>query len=204
MTRQRQISISMACFVLLVLLTGYVWTGYSSGIDNQLHGFALRVFPAGSERLWSDITILGSGLVITSLTVLAVIILGHQKKWDDVKYLVFVMAAAGATEVSLKWLVNRARPVEVFAHTMPNSFSFPSGHTIYGTTFYFAMAAIGTPWLKGAPRTAVWFAASLLALLIGASRIFLGVHYFSDVLGGYLVAVFWLSILSSQSKSKDL
>ena len=204
MTRQRQISISMACFVLLVITTGCVWGGYTTGLDNQLRDFALGLFPPGNERIWSDITFLGSGMVITALTLLALTVLSLQKKWYDVRYLIFVMAAAGATEVSLKLLVNRPRPAEVFAHTMPSSFSFPSGHTIYGTTFYFAMAAMGTPWLKGAPRIAVWFAASLLALLIGASRIFLGVHYFSDVVGGYLVAVFWLSILSSQSKSKDL
>ena len=203
MTRQQQIWLSSACFILLILLTGCVWSGYTNGLDNQVRGFALGLFPPGNERIWSDITFLGSGMVITTLTVLALTILGLQKKWREIRYLIFVVAAAGATEVSMKWLVNRPRPTEVFAHTMPTSFSFPSGHTIYGTTFYLAIAAIGTSWLKQSNQFAVWLVAALLAVLIGASRIFLGVHYFSDVLGGYLVAVFWLTFMGSMAPPKD-
>ncbi len=202
MTRQRQISV--LCFILFGLLSGCVWFGYTNSLDTQLHRLALGVFPAGSERIWEDITFFGSGLAVTALTVLAVVILGHQKKWDDVRYLVFVMAAAGATEVTMKLLIHRPRPAEVFANTLPNSFSFPSGHTIYGSTFYFAIAAICTPCLSRPTRKAVWLAALVLALLIGASRIFLGVHYFSDVVGGYLVSVFWISLFISHWPTKNL
>lgn len=131
--------------------------------------------------------------MIITLTVLAVIILGLRQKWDDVKYLIFVMAAAGATEVAMKWLVHRPRPVEVYANTLPNSFSFPSGHTIYGVTFYLAIAVIASPILGRPSRIAFSLVVALVALLIGASRIFLGVHYFTDVIGGFLVAGFWLT-----------
>ena len=103
MTRQQQIWLSSACFILLILLTGCVWFGYTNGLDNQVRGFALGLFPPGNERIWSDITFLGSGMVITTLTVLALTILGLQKKWREIRYLIFVVAAAGATEVSMKW-----------------------------------------------------------------------------------------------------
>ena len=193
MTRKRQTSISVACFVLLAVLTACVWSGVTNGFDVEFHGWALGVFPAGNERIWEAITFFGSGLAITTLTVLTLIILGLQQKWDEVKFVIFVMAATGATEVLMKLLIHRPRPVEVFANTLPNSFSFPSGHTIYSTTFYLAIALIVTPSIKGSSRIVVWFIAVLLALLVGASRIFLGVHYFSDVVGGYLVAGFWLT-----------
>ncbi len=193
MTRQQRVSIALACLAPLAVLTVCVWTGYTDNFDVQFHGWALGVFPSGNERIWEGITFFGSGLAIITLTVLAVILLGLRQKWDDVKHLIFVMVAAGATEVTTKWLVHRPRPLEVYANTLPNSFSFPSGHTIYGTTFYLAIALIVTPNIKGPSRIGVWLAAALLALLIGASRIFLGVHYFSDVVGGYLVAGFWLT-----------
>ena len=193
MTGQRQILVASICFGLLVVLTACVWSGYSNDLDIRIHGWALRVFPAGNERIWEGITFFGSGLAISTLTVLAVIKLGLRQKWDDLKYLIFVMVASGVTEVTMKWLIHRPRPLEVYANTLPNSFSFPSGHTIYGATFYLAMAMIVTPNLKSSSRIVVWFAAIVIALLIGASRIFLGVHYFSDVVGGYLVAGFWLT-----------
>ncbi len=193
MTRQQRISLALACLVSLTVLTACVWSGYTNGFDVQFHGWALGMFPAGNERIWEGITFFGSGLAISTLTVLAVIKLGLRQKWDDQKYLIFVMVAAAATEVTMKWLIHRPRPVEVFANTLPNSFSFPSGHTIYGTSFYLAIALIVTPHIKGSSRIMVWLAAIAIASLIGASRIFLGVHYFSDVVGGYLVAGFWLT-----------
>lgn len=193
MTGQRQILVASICFGLLVVLTACVWSGYSNDLDIRIHGWALRVFPAGNERIWEGITFFGSGLAISTLTVLAVIKLGLRQKWDDLKYLIFVMVASGVTEVTMKWLIHRPRPLEVYANTLPNSFSFPSGHTIYGATFYMAIAMIATSSPKRPIRTAVWLAATVVALLIGASRIFLGVHYFSDVVGGYLVAGFWLT-----------
>jgi undecaprenyl-diphosphatase len=192
MTRWRN-AIALFCFVSFIVLTACVWSGYTNGFDVPLHDFALGIFPAGNERIWETITFFGSGLTITTLVVLAVIMLGLRQKWDDVKYLIFVMAAAGATEVAMKWLVHRPRPVEVYANTLPNSFSFPSGHTIYGVTFYLAIAVIASPILGRPSRIAFSLVVALLALLIGASRIFLGVHYFTDVIGGFLVAGFWLT-----------
>lgn len=193
MTRQQRISIVAVCFVSLAVLSACVWSGYTNGFDDWFHSWALGVFPAGSERIWEGITFFGSGLAISTLTVVAVIKLGLRQKWDDMKYLIFVIAVAVATEVTMKWLIHRPRPAEVFANTLPSSFSFPSGHTIYGATFYLAIALIVTSHIKGPSRIAVWFIAILAAFLIGASRIFLGVHYFSDVVGGFLVAGFWLA-----------
>jgi undecaprenyl-diphosphatase len=193
MMRQHQASIAMVCFVILAVLTACVFSGSTNRFDVQIHDWALGVFPSGNERVWQSITFFGSGLAISTLTVLTVIILSLRQKWVDVKYLIFVLVAAAATEVTMKSLIHRPRPLEVFAHTLPNSFSFPSGHTIYGTTFYLAIALIVTPHIKGSSRILVWSAAALLAMLIGASRIFLGVHYFTDVVGGFLVAGFWLS-----------
>jgi undecaprenyl-diphosphatase len=193
MIRQHQTPIAVVCFIILAVLTACVLSGSTNGFDVQIHDWALGVFPSGNEGVWQSITFFGSGLAISALTVLTVIILSLRQKWVDVKYLIFVMVAAGATEVTMKSLIHRPRPLEVFAHTLPNSFSFPSGHTIYGTTFYLAIALIVTLHIKGSSRILVWSAAALLALLIGASRIFLGVHYFTDVVGGFLVAGFWLS-----------
>ena len=91
----------------------------------------------------------------------------------------------------LKWLYGRPRP-EIFPPlTTANSYSFPSGHTMGAAGFYgFAAYLL---WQQGKK---VWaFASVLFALLIGFTRIYLGVHYPSDVLGALAVGIAWLVVV---------
>jgi undecaprenyl-diphosphatase len=97
-----------------------------------------------------------------------------------------------------------ARPRPYFEHplALETSYSFPSGHATmslicYGMLAYFAVLALRT-WRA---KTAVVFGAAFLVLLIGFSRIYLGVHYFSDVIGGFASAGAWLSVLITGSET---
>ncbi|HMC29816.1 MAG TPA: phosphatase PAP2 family protein, partial [Candidatus Angelobacter sp.] len=77
---------------------------------------------------------------------------------------------------------------------VPNSYSFPSGHALTSLCFYGVMAGLLSARIKSLPwRIALWTAAVLLIIAIGLSRIYLGVHYPSDVLAGYLAATVWVS-----------
>ena len=100
-----------------------------------------------------------------------------------------------------------ARPRPYFEHplVLETSYSFPSGHAtmsliFYGMLAYFCVLALRT-WRA---RTAVIFGASLLVLLIGFSRIYLGVHYFSDVVAGFASGGIWLSALITGSETLRL
>ena len=109
--------------------------------------------------------------------------------------IVFVIAAAGgeALDFSLKALFRRERPEAFFGLTAPATYSFPSGHAMASACFYGVLAALVTARIASrARRIAVWTAAAVAALLIGTSRIYLGVHYPSDVLAGYAGAVVWV------------
>ena len=75
---------------------------------------------------------------------------------------------------------------------MPNSYSFPSGHALGSFCFFGILAWILAANVKSTMgKTAIYATAVLLILLIGLSRIYLGVHYPSDVLAGYIVASVW-------------
>jgi undecaprenyl-diphosphatase len=107
----------------------------------------------------------------------------------------FTLAAAGgeALDYVLKMIFRRTRPEVFFGYTLPHSYSFPSGHSMLSACFFGVLAAVvaprfASPWKK----LAVWTAAAVASLLIGASRIYLGVHYPSDVLAGYAAAVIWV------------
>jgi undecaprenyl-diphosphatase len=110
----------------------------------------------------------------------------------------FTIAALGAEAVNetMKLVFHRPRPEAYFGYPSPVSYSFPSGHSLVSYCFYLALAEIliepeWPMWRK----LAVWIAAGFLVLLIGFSRVYLGVHYPTDVIGGYLAAVAWAAVL---------
>ena len=119
-------------------------------------------------------------------------LLASSVNWSGVT---FAMGGAAVLDMVLKWAVHRPRPDEVYAHTMPASYSFPSGHAIYSLTFYISIAIIMSHNSRGNQTRAIWIVTVMMFALIGMSRIFLGVHYGSDVLGGYLVAALWLMFI---------
>jgi len=111
--------------------------------------------------------------------------------------LVLTMAGAIAWENGLKLIFHRLRP-ESFFGLSPPTYSFPSGHSLFAACLYGALAAIAARHVSSAAlRTCIWAAALLMALGIGLSRVYLGLHYPSDVLGGYLAGGAWLAFLGA-------
>lgn len=95
--------------------------------------------------------------------------------------------------MAFKLSFQRPRPVPFFDTPLPSSYSFPSGHALFSFCFYGMLAAIITARLHSrSARTVIWLLAGVLVALIGLSRIYLGVHYPSDVLAGYAAALVWV------------
>ena len=107
------------------------------------------------------------------------------------------MAGAAILNATLKWSFGRARPATFFDTPVPASYSFPSGHALFSFCFYGALAAAVAPHLRRTGRGALWAAAALLVSLIGFSRVYLGVHYPTDVLAGYAAALVWMMVVAS-------
>ena len=113
--------------------------------------------------------------------------------------LLVVLTVAGAA--LLNWLLKisfgRTRPEAFFDYPLPGSASFPSGHALYVASIFGGLAALLAARLKhGLLRVVVWSAAVFLILLVGFSRVYLGVHYPSDVLAGYSIAVIWVTFVA--------
>jgi len=110
----------------------------------------------------------------------------------------FAAAAVGANllEQAAKMLFHRARPEPFFGYEKPISYSFPSGHAFVSFCFYLVLAEllIEPEWVRQR-RIAIWTLAILMVLSIGLSRIYLGVHYPTDVLGGYAGAFAWTVVV---------
>jgi undecaprenyl-diphosphatase len=163
---------------------------FDNGVRMWVHGFAS---PSVTETM-RFITEMGSPGLFAAFGVAVVVFL--IKGWRrGAMWLAISMAGATVLSLTLKHAFHRARPVAFFG-VAPHSYSFPSGHSLFSFCFYGTLAGliharVRSWWL----RVVVWAAAALLVFVIGLSRIYLGVHYPSDVLAGYLAALMWVSAL---------
>jgi undecaprenyl-diphosphatase len=106
------------------------------------------------------------------------------------------VAALGgeALDQILKLCFHRPRPEAFFGLTVPPTYSFPSGHALTATCFYGVLAALLAARMRPvAAKAGLWALAAALVALIGLSRVYMGVHYPSDVLAGYAAAVVWVA-----------
>jgi membrane protein DedA with SNARE-associated domain len=163
---------------------------FDQAIATILHNLATPTLTA----LFLIITALGSVEIIGLVGVIVAVILGVRRRWLSLGTWLAALAGGAVLNQLLKALFARPRPYFEYPLALETSYSFPSGHAtmslvLYGMLAYFAVLNLRT-WRA---RTAVVFGITLLVLLIGFSRMYLGVHYFSDVVAGFASAGVWLS-----------
>jgi undecaprenyl-diphosphatase len=144
-----------------------------------------------------SITLLGSmEVLLPAILIVLTFLLVRGKRYEAI-VLAVTMAGGLILNMVLKLSFHRARPDPFFNLTTPTSYAFPSGHALLALCCYGVMARIWSDSLRsGRHRWMVWVAAVFLIGLIGLSRIYLGVHYPSDVLAGYAAAIVWVSAVT--------
>jgi undecaprenyl-diphosphatase len=151
--------------------------------------------PLGSRRVEEavrDITALGSVTVLCLISGLAAGFLLFTRRYNA--FLVLTLALLGGLLLnwSLKNYFDRPRPEYVTQLHYVDSHSFPSGHTLLGTVVYLSIGALASR-LVATRRQKMYLvgAAVTLSVLVGLSRVYLGVHYPTDVLAGWSVGLLW-------------
>lgn len=180
--------------ILEDVLAGDPLTGFDLGLAAWLHNGAT---PRGIA-FFTAVSMLGSPAAWVVLGSVVTLALALRRRWLLLRGWVAALAGGGVLDLVLKTLVHRPRPYFAHPFTTATGFSFPSGHSMgsligYGMLAYFAILSLR----RTGARVAVGVAASLLVLLIGFSRLYLGVHYFSDVVAGFTGGVVWLSVCIS-------
>jgi membrane-associated phospholipid phosphatase len=148
------------------------------------------------------VTALGSLEAIGILGLIVAVIFGVRHQWLSVGAWLAALAGGVILNQLLKEVFARPRPYFEHPLALETSYSFPSGHATmslicYGMLAYYAVLALQS-WRA---KAAAIFGAAFLVLLIGFSRVYLGVHYFSDVAGGFASAGVWLSVLITGSET---
>jgi undecaprenyl-diphosphatase len=140
------------------------------------------------------ITYLGSELFLVPFVAVVAWRLVKAGRRYAAGLLVLATAGGEVLDTVLKLIFRRTRPAVFFGLTEPDTYSFPSGHSMLSACVFGVTAAILTARMSSRrKRVAIWVAAAVLTLTIGLSRIYLGVHYPSDVLAGYAAAVIWVT-----------
>jgi undecaprenyl-diphosphatase len=139
------------------------------------------------------VSVIGEAYVMFPLTVVIVAAFWHLGHKYRAALFAIAMSGALAIDVPLKLAFRRERPNASFYYPLPRSYSFPSGHALFSIVFFGTLAALISPGLHAKWKKAIlWAAAAFLAAVIGFSRVYLGVHYPTDVIAGYAAALVWV------------
>ena len=177
-----------------LLLEQVVHDGTLTRIDtsaaNHLHD-AVRESPA-TVRALEVVTFLGSTMWLMSAVSLATVFLLRRGRSRLAVYLVTTTVAGLVLNAVVKLVVSRPRPSLVDPVATAGGKSFPSGHAMAATVVYGALLLV---FLPGVARRMHWPLVGVLFVLvaaIGFTRLALGVHYITDVLGGFVLGLAWL------------
>lgn len=139
------------------------------------------------------VTLAGNAVVLSALVLPVGVVLWRRGRANDAAFLVVAFFGAEVVNGALKLVFQRPRPELAFLHL--ETYSFPSGHSTAATAAYGALAFLLWPAAQTARRRVALVAAVVcLIALVGFSRLYLGVHYLSDVLGGFALGATWLSL----------
>ncbi len=143
-------------------------------------------------RVLSDV---GDTVSMVALAVVAAAILVWRRSWREAATVAVATAGAGALVTVGKHVVGRSRPPAVDHLVTETNQSFPSGHSLGSIVVIGVVAAIAMSRLRiRALRAALPIAATVLVGAIGWSRLYLGVHWPTDILAGWLIGGLWLTI----------
>ena len=158
-------------------------------VDNRLHGYAVAHHSYLSlMRAVSDI-----GSTVAWLVILLPVVgwLLYRRLFKLAAFVVVTDLGSTLLNNLIKLLVGRARPALLDPVAVAAGKSFPSGHSQAAIVGYAILVAVFLPVVTGRWRVLLVAVAAIMVLLIGFSRLALGVHFLSDVIGAYLVGTVW-------------
>ena len=190
--------LSIGSGVCFVRLAGEIHQGEIDGFDRLLQGM-VDAWRGSLDTLMLLCTKLGDLVPMSVVSAGAVLLLLLMHRAKEARFLVLGAGGGLLLNLLLKALLHRARPGAEFVYLLPSpsSLSFPSGHTMGATSVIGSLVVIlhvvkAPPWA----RLTATVLGSAAIVGVGLSRIYLGAHYPSDVLGGFLAAAAWLSAVT--------
>ena len=187
----------MAFIALIVfaLLADQIYNQEAFFLNSVANPFLHAISSPALDLVMNGITTLGSVPFVALLFVIVTAFLLYRRRPAAALFLAVAIGGSVALNGTLKIFIERPRPALPWAHVLPD-YSFPSGHSMNSLVFYLGLALIiRTMYGPRAGAIAVPIAL-LIAFAVGFSRIYLGYHYLSDVVGGFAAGFAWLFVVA--------
>ena len=164
-------------------------------VDTTFHEWATTTRSPGSTMFFTTLTLIGTPVGLGVLLIVVSIFLAARKRWRWIAYLAITCGVGGLLNLQLKAYFARARPELAEALRSAHGYSFPSGHAMGSTIVFAALAYLSfrilTRWRY---RAAAFALSATMFLSISISRIYLGVHWISDVGAGIAAGLLWVVV----------
>lgn len=186
----KQFVLLFICFAIFIYVLINVLNGNVAKFDISIYSSIISLKSNVATKIFRAITELGSATILIIIAVGSYIFINNKKIGCGI---ILNLAISALLNVTIKEIVQRPRPPIEFRMVEETSFSFPSGHSMtsaafYGLFIYFIFKNVKNKNI----RNSICIFLSILIFLIGTSRIYLGVHYASDVLAGFTIAIVYL------------
>lgn len=196
----RDLALIFVLLLLLALLLSYA-VAWSPALSFDAKSYEELQEQASPQFDWlmRAVSDLGEAAIALMLTALAMLTFALRRQWLEA---VFMLATTSSVLLAfvIKELIHRTRPFPLnqnatnILHTI-NEYSYPSGHVLFYVVFFGLFAYLAWKNFAGRARVIIIAICSALIVLIGPSRIFLGAHWASDVLGSYIFGTILLLVL---------
>jgi undecaprenyl-diphosphatase len=182
------------------LVTG-AYKGSVSGFDSNIRYFMRQIQSPMWTSLLLTTTKLGSTLLLVIIGSIAGIAFIALRWFRPLMLFIVTMIGQAVLHHGAKWVIARTRPSALISYRDVESSSFPSGHALAALAMYGAIAwIVATRTENAAAKFGIAAAAVILIFLIGMSRAYIGIHYPTDVVAGWLAAFVWTAAVMSLDK----
>lgn len=197
-------SLRIGLFVTTILISGMVFASLAKDVVNRetlstfdptFGAWLIAHTSLSGDHVFSVITFFGDALIISIGTGLLGFWLAKRKSWRELVFLFSAVGGSALLNLLLKNIFQRHHPIFNHAFVIETGYSFPSGHTMISLAFYGAIAYIALTYIKSRGWKVLTIVGALaISVLIGFSRLYLGVHYLTDVLAGWAASGLWLAV----------
>ena len=189
--RNKEIIIITILSIIFILLSIFVVTNKTISLDNNIHSYILSIRNNNLNNIFKIITNLGSASCLIIITISILLFIKNKKIGKNI---IFHLLLALLLNQFTKIIFARPRPINI-SLIEESGYSFPSGHSMISLVFYgYIIYQVYKSNINKNLKLIINTLLIIIILLIGTSRIYLGVHYLTDVIGGFILALIYLLI----------